>query len=111
MGPVREMNPHADVHRIPGVPRPGQTMGNITSRSIPGTPSHTPTPMSTPEKPRSYNDGKSEEHLKSPSSEHPGYNNRQVGEAMDNAMDNANRWGGPVTTAHVKDALKRLNGR
>ena len=107
-GPVVEMNPH---HNIPGVPRPGQAMGSRPTPSIPGTASHTPRQTPAPEKPRSYNDGKSEEHLKAPSSEFHGYNNRQVGEAKDNAMDNANRFGGPVTTAHIKDALKRLNGR
>jgi len=111
MGPVTEMNPHRDVPRIPGVTPPPGYVASSGSKPVGAPPSGSTSAMKPAEKPRSYNDGKSEEHLKARSSEHPDYTNRQVGEARDNAVDNANRFGGPVTEAHVKDALKRLNGR
>jgi hypothetical protein len=95
MGPVREMNPHADVHRIPGVPRPGSApLGNRQPA---------PQPETMPAKPPLH----SEEHLKSPSNIHIGYTNRQVNEAMDNVAKNNY----PSTHANIADALKRLNGR
>jgi hypothetical protein len=94
-GPVAEVNPHADLPRIPGVPRPGGApLGN---------PQPAPQPETMPSKPPTH----SEEHLKAPSSVHIGYNNRQVNEAMDNVAKNNY----PSTHANIADALKRLNGR
>jgi hypothetical protein len=93
-GPVSEVNPHADLVRIPGVPRPGSApLGN-------------PQPAPQPERiPLEHKH--SEEHLKAPSNVHIGYNNRQVSEAMDNVAKNNY----PSTHANIADALKRLNGR
>lgn len=94
-GPVAEVNPHADLPRIPGVPRPG---------SAPlGNPQPAPQPARTPAKPPVH----SEEHNKAMSSQHPQYTNRQVSEAMDNVAKNKY----PSTHANISDALKRLNGR
>ena len=129
-GPVSEMNPHADLVRIPGVtPPPGyqyparkgpitfrnperpktqkdiesekfwaeRNKSNVTFRNNPVLPGSS----------GSFGSLHSEEHLKAPSSEHIGYTNRQVSEAMDNVAKNNY----PSTHANIADALKRLNGR
>jgi hypothetical protein len=118
-GPVSEVNPHADLVRIPGVTPPApyqqperpktqkqiesekfweeKNKSNVTFRMNPVLPPSNDSLLLRGE----------QEHHKAPSSQHIGYTNGQVSEAMDNVAKN--RY--PSTHANIADALKRLNGR
>lgn len=101
---------HVGPTLLTGAGIPGANAVARPMKPVPGM-SNYEAPKKPVDDERSWNDNRTEEYLKAKSSEHTGYTNRQVGEAKDNAIDNANRFGGPVTTAHIEDALKRLNGR